>query len=151
MASSRRKYQWAYLYSFVHPTSGRTVHLVGSTVSAPAMSAVLAAFAKAAGAGPSKRVVLVLDGAGWHRAGDLVVPEGIHLVRLPAYSPELQPAERIWPLIHEVIANRTVPDMESLVTTINARCNYLTDHPHLVQGRTAYHWWPADYRPERDS
>lgn len=120
-------------------------------MSTPAMSAVLAEFAEAAGAGPRKRVVLVLDGAGWHRAGDLVVPEGVHLAFLPPYSPELQPAERIWPLIHEVIANRTVPDMDTLVTTINARCNYLTDHPHLVQGRTAYHWWPADHRTERDS
>lgn len=115
------------------------------------MSAVLAAFAEAVGAGPTRRVALVLDGAGWHTAADLVVPEGVHLVRLPPYSPELQPAERIWPLIHEVIANRTVPDMDTLVATINARCNYLTDHPELVRGRTAYHWWPADSRNERES
>lgn len=115
------------------------------------MSAVLAAFAEAAGVGPSKRVVLVLDGAGWHRATDLVVPDGVHLVFLPPYSPELQPAERIWPLIHEVVANRTVPDMATLVATISARCNYLTDNPQLVRGRTSYHWWPADCRTERDS
>ena len=115
------------------------------------MSAVLAAFAEAVGAGPTRRVALVLDGAGWHTAADLVVPEGVHLVRLPPYSPELQAVERIWPLIHEVIANRALPDRDTLVATINARCNYLTDHPELVPGRTAYHWWPADSRTERES
>ena len=115
------------------------------------MSAVLAAFASAAGAGPKKQIVLVIDGAGWHTAADLVVPEGIHLVRLPPYSPELQPAERVWPLIHEVIANRNVEDMDALVQIIDDRCNYLTDHPELVRGRTSYHWWPADHRAERES
>jgi transposase len=29
----------------------------------------------------------------------VVVPEGIYLEALPAYSPELQPAERLWQLL----------------------------------------------------
>lgn len=66
------------------------------------MSAVLKDFAEAAELGPKRRAIVVWDGAGWHTAGDLVVPEGVHLVKLPAYSPELQPAERIWPIVTEV-------------------------------------------------
>jgi len=38
--------------------------------------------------------VMMLDGVGWHQTGDrLVVPENIGPLRLPAYSPELNPVE----------------------------------------------------------
>jgi transposase len=49
--------------------------------------------------------VLVLDGAGWHVAKDLKVPEGLHLEEfLPARSPELQPTERLWSLVNEGVS-----------------------------------------------
>ena len=91
MASSRRRYEWAYLFSFVRPSSGETVNFIGSTVLFAIMSAVLRDFAEAAGLGPKRRAVVVLDGAGWHTARDLVVPEGVHIVKLPAYSPSYSP------------------------------------------------------------
>jgi hypothetical protein len=41
--------------------------------------------------------VVVLDGAGWHQtAGKLEVPENLSLLKLPPYSPELNPVENIW-------------------------------------------------------
>ena len=40
--------------------------------------------------------VLVLDGAGWHRGDDLVVPPNITLLKLPPYAPELNPVENVW-------------------------------------------------------
>ena len=45
---------------------------------------------------PSEFILMVLDGAGWHRAGDLVIPERRRLYPLPARSPELNPAEHLW-------------------------------------------------------
>lgn len=143
-ASSRRKYQWKYLYCFVHPTSGRTVNLVGDQVCSFAMSAALAHFAQQVGAGPLRRIALVLDGAGWHKAKDLVIPEGIHPMFLPPYSPELQPAERVWPVINEGIANRGLPNMEALAAVINQRVEYLNQSTSRIRRLTAYHWWPSD-------
>lgn len=61
-----------------------------------------------------KRVVLVVDGASAHRAKSLRVPERITLVSLPAYTPELNPAERLWPLVKEGVANRTHESLASL-------------------------------------
>ncbi len=50
------------------------------------------------GAGKRKRILLVLDQAGWHTAKKkLRVPDGIHLELLPSHSPELQPSERLCP------------------------------------------------------
>lgn len=42
------------------------------------------------------QAVLVWDGAGYHRANDLVCPENITLLTLPPYSPELNPVENLW-------------------------------------------------------
>ena len=41
-------------------------------------------------------VVMVIDGAGWHKSEDLIIPENISLLCLPPYSPELNPIEQIW-------------------------------------------------------
>jgi hypothetical protein len=77
---------------------GRTSWLLMPTVSVESFSLALATVAEEVGAGPSKPIVLVLDRAGWHSSARLILPEGIHLVFLPPYSPEVQPAERLWPL-----------------------------------------------------
>jgi hypothetical protein len=96
-------------------------------------------------AGPRKRIVLVLDRAGWHASNNLVVPEGIHLVFLPAYSPELQPAEHLWPLVHEAMANRRVETLEQLEDLLSERCRALAADAQLIRSNTLFHWWPIDY------
>ncbi len=68
---------------------------------------VLADFAQHFGIGEKKQVVLVVDQAGWHKSAKVKIPQGIHLEFLPSHSPELQPAERLWTLTNEPIANRT--------------------------------------------
>ncbi|WP_445304632.1 transposase [Microcoleus sp. Pol7_A1] len=47
--------------------------------------------------GPKKRVILVMDGDRWHLSESVKIPLGIYLYYLPSHSPELQPAERLWP------------------------------------------------------
>lgn len=65
------------------------------------------AFAQEVGAGLRKQMVLVLDRTGWHANVKLCVPEHIHLLFLPPYSPELQPAELLWTLTTMVLAGRS--------------------------------------------
>jgi DDE superfamily endonuclease len=72
VAVGRHRYEWLYLYGFVHPGTGRVVWYVCTVVDTGLRSAVLAAFAEAVGAGEDKLVILVLDNAGWHVSGDLV-------------------------------------------------------------------------------
>lgn len=42
------------------------------------------------------KIVLVCDGAAWHKAKSLEVPSNIHLIFLPPYTPEMNPIEQIW-------------------------------------------------------
>jgi len=147
VAPSRRRYEWRYDYAFVHPGSGDMVHFVCSSVDTDLMSAVLKGFADQLGLGPERHVVLVLDGAGWHRSKDLRVPTGLHLVILPAYSPELQPVECLFPLINEALANRSFDDIEDLERVLTGRIGELMEDPLLVSDRTRFHWWPDDVKP----
>jgi hypothetical protein len=143
VAVSHPRYQWLYLYAFVRPTSGAVEWFACSTVDTALFAAVLARFAAAVGAGPKKRILLVLDGAGWHVSADLVVPEGLRLIFLPPDTPELQPAERLWPLTNEAIANRHFTSLDELDTALAKRCRALADQPDLLKANTLFHWWPT--------
>jgi transposase len=92
--------------------------------------------------GADKRILLVLDRAGWHTAGKLEVPEGIHLEFLPPCSPELQPAERLWPVANEAVANRLFEDLDGLEEALVKRCVALLEQAALIRSTTLYHWWP---------
>jgi transposase len=89
-----------------------------------------------------KWIVLVLDQAGWHKSQQVAVPEGIHLVFLPPRSPELQPAERLWPLSNEAICNRRFETLEELEVEQSRRCCQLLEQAELVRRHTLFHWWP---------
>lgn len=47
------------------------------------------------------RIIMVVDGAGWRKAGALVIPDNMRLVSLPPYSPELNPVEHLWDKLRE--------------------------------------------------
>lgn len=103
---------------------------------------VLADFAEHYGIGPQKQVILAIERAGWHISKELSVPEGIHLVFMPSHSPELQPAERLWPLTNEPVANRTFKTLEQLEEVVYSRCQTLLQQTELIRGLTNFYWWP---------
>src|SRR3982751_5397287 len=143
IAVGRHRYEWLYLYGFVHPGTGEVVWFTRTTVDAALRSAVPAAFAATVGAGEGKLVILVLDNAGWHVSGDLVVPKGIELAFLPSYTPELQPAEHLWPLADEAVANKHFATLKDLDAALRERCRTLADLPEVIKAATHFAWWPA--------
>jgi hypothetical protein len=142
VATVRPRYEWLYVYAFVRPATGETYWLLLPTVSAAAFTVALRQFAAAAGAGAGKRVALVLDGAGWHRGWAVAVPEGLHPVTLPPYSPELQPAERLWALSDAPLVNRYFADLDTLEEAQAERCRELRARPDVIRAHTRFHWWP---------
>ena len=46
-------------------------------------------------------ILMVLDGAGWHTAGDLVIPERMRFEPLPPWSPQLNPVEHLGEEVRE--------------------------------------------------
>jgi transposase len=137
------RYKWTYLYSFVRPTTGEIHWLILPRVDAEVFSVALSNFAEQVGATNNKRILLVLDKAGWHTSPRVEVPEGLELEFLPPSSPDLQPAERLWPLTNEGVANRYYfEELESLEEALIERCVALCGQPEIIRSYTHYHWWP---------
>jgi transposase len=142
IARFNRGYKWTYLYGFVCPQSGEVYWLILPTVNTKLFSMSLREFAKEIGAGEHKQILLVVDKAGWHTGGEVELPEGIHLEILPKGSPELQPAERLWPLTNEALANRLFEEIEQIEEALEKRCVELLDQAESIRDLTNYHWWP---------
>src|SRR5690242_655825 len=82
-----RRYAWAYLFGAVCPERAVGAALVLPYADTGATGLHLAEIGRHVA--PGAHAVVVLDGAGWHGGGDLVVPENLTLLPLPSYSPEL--------------------------------------------------------------
>jgi len=72
----------------------------------------------------------------------LRVPEHLHLLFLPAYSPELQPAEHLRPLTNTVLVNRHFASIDDLEEAQAARCVELSRRRALVRSTSCFSWWP---------
>jgi hypothetical protein len=142
IAPGNHRYEWLYVWGFVKPATGATVWNVSNAVCKELFEAILLDFAKSAGAGENKRIVLQLDQAGWHGPKNLAVPDGIHLVFQPSHSPELQPAEHLWAFVDEPLANTCFETIEDLDKAVGDRCAALTSQPRIIRANTLFHWWP---------
>lgn len=147
MAHVARHYEWLYVYGFVRPATGQSWWCLLPRVTTEAFALAVAAFARDEGIDATHRAVLVVDQAGWHLSTDLVLPAGVHLVFLPAYSPELQPAERLWTLVDEPVANRAFADLDALEAVLVDRCRRLEADPPSLKAHTHFHWWPPKPAP----
>jgi len=133
------RYEWLWLYAATHPRTGRVFWLSLPRLDGLCVQAFLDEFAKEH-APEGQRLVLVWDGAPAHRATALKVPERISLVSLPASTPELNPSERVWPLVKEGVANRAHESLDELEQKVCSRCQKISAAE--VSARTKYHWWP---------
>ena len=62
-------------------------------------------------------IVMVVDGASSHRSKELEIPENVSFMRLPPYSPELDPAEQIWNILRrDYFANRVFYALDAATT-----------------------------------
>lgn len=86
-------FQNFYVYSATHINSGDHFSSIISNVDTMCMNAFLQEFAKYLG---DKKVLMIMDQAGWHKSNNLKIPENIEIIYLPPYCPELNPVERLW-------------------------------------------------------
>lgn len=127
-----------YVYSSVASDTGDNFHLVLPSVDTECMNAFLSEFSLYL---KDRQVLLVLDGAGWHKSHNLTIPNNIKFISLPAYSPELNPTEKLWEYIkNHTIKNKVyscIKELENVVSDFISRltneqikqtcnCNYLT-------------------------
>lgn len=106
-----------YLYSAVNPHSGEDFTLIAPNVNTKCMNVFLEHMSRHLGC---RKVIMVMDCAGWHKSKSLVVPPNIRIMHLPPYSPELNPVERFWQYIKQhTIKNRVYETLETLEEAVS--------------------------------
>lgn len=132
-----QRYGYAYLFAAIEPLSGRDFCLVLPAVSTVAMSEFLRRFA--ATLAQEEHAVMVVDGAGWHTSHDLIVPPNVTLLRLPPYSPELNPVERVWLHLRERhLSHRILNGYAEIVDAVCQAWCQLT--PQLLRSLCGFPW-----------
>lgn len=63
---------------------------------------------------PHQLRIIILDNGAFHKARWLRIPDNIVLVFLPPYSPELNPAEKIWAHLKGKLANIPFKSLDDL-------------------------------------
>jgi hypothetical protein len=134
-----RRFASAYLFGAVCPTRATGAALVLPKANADAMNLHLAEIACCVA--PGAHAVLVLDGAGWHGAPALTVPDNITLLPLPSYSPEPNPVETVWQYLRQnYLSLRVWPDYDAIVETCCAAWNALIRSPERIASITTRTW-----------
>jgi hypothetical protein len=132
------RYEWCWLYAAVEPATGHSFWLLLPGVDSACLQAFLDAFARHIG---EQRVGLVLDGSGAHTAQTLDWPADVVPLRLPPYSPELNPVERIFRRLRAELSNRIYADLAELEAAITAALQPFWDAPATLQRLTGFEWW----------
>jgi len=90
---------------------------------------------------PDARLVMVLDGGGWHKADALQVPKNMRLIFLPPYSPELNPVEHIWDELREKsFGNLAFYSLDALEDHLAVALRTLEQDTPRVESIVAWPW-----------
>ncbi len=113
LAPYATRYEWGYLYEALevdgqHHSEFLFVPHVDKDVSKLFLKQI-------AQSDPQSTHIVIWDGAGFHPAdGEEGVPEKVRLLKLPPYSPELNPVEHLGDMIKDALSNRVFEDLRAL-------------------------------------
>ena len=85
--------EYRYAYGAVEPLTGESFFLVMPYCNTDCMNVFLSELSRKF---PDDYLLVVTDGAAWHTAKGLQLPENVHLLFLPPATPEMNPIEQIW-------------------------------------------------------
>jgi len=134
----RRAYEWTYLYAALDPTSGESFCLY-----LPGMDGLcLEAFLEHLGeAYADYRLLIVLDGAPSHISGQIMLPKNVSLMKLPAYSPELNPVERWFQEFRRALSNRVFETVELVQEALTEALEPYWQDSDQLRSLTGFSWW----------
>jgi transposase len=135
-----QRYNWAYLFGAVCPARGAGAALVLPHANTDAMNLHLVEISRRVT--PGAHAVVTLDGAGWHQTGGrLRLPENVSLLKLPPYSPELNPTENIWQFLRQnKLSNRVFNSYDDIVDACCNAWNDLTKTPDRIRSIATRSW-----------
>ena len=130
--------EYTYAYAAVSVADGGLDSLILPHVNGECMQLFLE---EVASRHPSDRIVMVLDGAGWHQSKTFALPDNLRLIHLPPYSPELNPVEHLWDELREKsFHNRVFSSLDALENHLEIALREMELDPQRVHSIIAWPW-----------
>lgn len=130
--------QYTYAYGAVSPRDGIFDSLMLPHVNTGCMQIFIDEIVRRH---PNDNIVMVLDGAGWHKSTAFHLPDNLRLLFLPPYSPELNPQEHIWDELREkYFHNRFFETLDALEDHLVTALRNLENSTDRVKSITAWDW-----------
>ncbi len=128
--------EYRYAYGAVEPLTGESCFLIMPYCNTDCTNVFLDHLSTTY---PTDKIILVCDGAAWHKAKALKIPENIKLVFIPPYTPEMNPIEQIWKETKKRgFRNEIFPTLAKVVDRLcNTICSLSTD---TIKSITARNW-----------
>jgi len=126
-----QRYENAYLFGAICPKRGTGAALMLPKANTHAMQLHVDEISKYVAR--KAHAVVLMDRAGWHRAGDLEVPKNLTIILLPSRSPELNPVENVWQYLRSnFLSNRVFESYEAILDAGCDAWNQLIDRPDVI-------------------
>ena len=134
-----------YIFGAICPKEGKGAALIMPRCDTEAMNLHLAEIATQIA--PHAHAALLVDQAGWHLSGRLIVPPIITLIPFPAKCPELNPQENIRQFMRDNwLSNRILKSFDDIVDHCCDAWNKLIDQPWRITSIGMRDW---SYGPDQ--
>ena len=120
------------MFSAVCPATGNTEALITPWVNKDIMKQLLKLISERTEAG--RHAVVIMDGASWHQHELVKGIDNVSLIKLPPYSPELNPIEQVWSWLRQHhLANRYFAGYEDIVESCSKAWNaFISDAQRVI-------------------
>jgi transposase len=124
------------VYGAVEPRDGENFFLIMPYCNIDCMNVFLQELSKAY---DDNEILLVCDGAMWHKSSSLMIPTSIYIIHIPPYTPEMNPIEQIWKAIRKRgFRNEAFKTLEHVVERL---CETIKNLPiSVIQSITGRQW-----------
>lgn len=130
--------EYTYAYAAVSVADGGLDSLILPYVNGDCMQLFLE---EVAARHPNDRIVMVLDGAGWHQSKTFALPYNLRLLQQPPYSPELNPVEHLWDELREkFFHNRVFDSLDALENHLEIALREMELNSQRVRSIVAWPW-----------
>lgn len=130
--------EYVYAYAAVTPADGALDWMLAAKMDTLTMGSFLRHVSQRH---PEEFVIMILDGAPSHRAGHLEIPKNMTLLRLPPYSPELNPSERLWEELREKeFANVVFDSLGAAMAQAARGLKRLENSSAVLRSLTGWQW-----------
>lgn len=107
----QHRFDTTYLYGSYSPINGNSFVWEINGVDTEIFESYLKHFSQYK---PKEYKIVIIDNAGFHSTKNIEIPDNIFLLRIPPYSPELNPCEQIWQYIKNRYKNQRFETMVNL-------------------------------------